>query len=103
MGAAIRVSVAHERLATPRVHRWMLPQETAELSTLICNPASSSILHYQNCGGFEWFDAKYAVREKEDLNRLWFHVLTQERARAGTEELRRLYIDAFTIPRECLE
>ena len=79
--------------AVPRVHRWH-----GRLHTVVCHPGAASILHYINCGGLDWFEAKYQIRGSEEANRLWFHVLAQERAKMGREALKELYDDVLSIP-----
>ncbi|CAJ1331017.1 unnamed protein product [Effrenium voratum] len=85
--------------AVPRVHRW----QPTDLNTIVCHPGAASILHYINCGGLDWFEAKYQIRGSEEANRLWFHVLAQERAKVGRSALRELYDDVLSIPQKDLE
>eukprot|EP00933_Yihiella_yeosuensis_P022554 TRINITY_DN17760_c1_g1_i1.p1 TRINITY_DN17760_c1_g1~~TRINITY_DN17760_c1_g1_i1.p1 ORF type:complete len:766 (-),score=160.44 TRINITY_DN17760_c1_g1_i1:205-2388(-) len=77
--------------------------ETSKWKLTVCSPACASILHYINCGGAEWFAAKYAMRAAESANRLWFHVLAQERAQAGQEALQELHDDVFSVGEEALK
>ena len=54
-----------------------------------------------NCGtatNVSRFSAKYQIRGSEEANRLWFHVLAQERAKVGREALKELYDDVLSIP-----
>ena len=85
--------------AIPRVHRW----HGSDLQTVVCHPGVASLLHYINCGGLDWFSAKYQIRGSEEANRLWFHVLAQERAKIGREALRELYNDVLSIPQQDLD
>ena len=94
--AAVRVKALDS--AVPRVHRWH-----GDLQTVVCHPGVVSLLHYINCGGLDWFEAKYQIRGSEEANRLWFHVLAQERARVGREALKELYDDILSIPRPDLD
>ncbi|CAK9011470.1 unnamed protein product [Durusdinium trenchii] len=94
---AVRVNALND--AVPRVHRW----HGLGLQTVVCHPGAASILHYINCGGLDWFEAKYKVRGSEEANRLWFHVLAQERAKIGKDALKELYDDVLAIPASDLE
>lgn len=78
--------------AVPRVHRWI----SASLNSVVCHPGDACVLHYINCGGLAWFEAKYQIRGLEEANRLWFHVLAQERAKIGA--LKELYDDVLAVP-----
>ena len=67
--AAVRVKALG--CAVPRVHRWH-----GDLPSVVCHPGVVSLLHYINCGGLDWFEAKYQIRGSEEANRLWFHVFS---------------------------
>eukprot|EP00930_Biecheleria_cincta_P046263 TRINITY_DN31901_c0_g2_i1.p1 TRINITY_DN31901_c0_g2~~TRINITY_DN31901_c0_g2_i1.p1 ORF type:complete len:895 (-),score=141.13 TRINITY_DN31901_c0_g2_i1:693-3221(-) len=97
---AIRLAIARERCAVPHVHRWQISDP--KLETLVCSPAAAHLLHYINCGGLEWFAAKYAIRTGEEANRLWFHALAQERSKAGGKALQDLYDDVLSMPPDAL-
>eukprot|EP00931_Biecheleriopsis_adriatica_P030751 TRINITY_DN18090_c0_g1_i2.p1 TRINITY_DN18090_c0_g1~~TRINITY_DN18090_c0_g1_i2.p1 ORF type:complete len:570 (+),score=101.38 TRINITY_DN18090_c0_g1_i2:132-1841(+) len=66
---AVRVSTVWCNAAMPREHRWVLGPGFSD--PLVCAPSCCAILHYFNCGGADWFEAKYSIRKDEALNR-WF-------------------------------
>ncbi|CAE8593490.1 unnamed protein product [Polarella glacialis] len=97
---AVRLSVFPE--SRPSIHRWSCPP-LGERGSTVCAPGSGGVLHYLNCGGVDWFAAKYGQRLQESQNRLWFHLLAQEKARAGGDALQELYDEVRSVPREALE
>ncbi|CAE7856412.1 ANK1 [Symbiodinium sp. KB8] len=98
--AAVRLEAINEA-SRPGVHRWL--ELSPGFSTVVTHPGSASILHYLNCGGLDWFEAKYQIRGSEEANRLWFHVLAQERAKMGRAALKELYDDVLSIPQAALD
>merc|ERR1712032_1294271 len=102
---AVRVSAVWKYSARPSIHRWDLNRSTSSndsLRSVVCSPTAGAILHYFNCGGMEWFAAKYCCRVDEAQNRLWFHRLAQAQARQGRRTLQELH-DAFAVQRLALE
>eukprot|EP00928_Gymnodinium_smaydae_P032439 TRINITY_DN23493_c0_g1_i1.p1 TRINITY_DN23493_c0_g1~~TRINITY_DN23493_c0_g1_i1.p1 ORF type:complete len:891 (+),score=82.89 TRINITY_DN23493_c0_g1_i1:155-2674(+) len=104
----IRVSVAYERRAQPRVHRWLV-SDTRGLQTVVCSPSHASIVRYNSCGGVEWFAARYSIRSPDATSGTKYHILYRSASLHGEirsatcSDLDHVYNSMFSIDRETLK